>query len=163
MGAHRDNNSGSTMLNLVNGMAEPWGNNQRVGGSENSQVRGSSVVVFSRGQPMTMTLRYATPDRDVTQQSRHYITSPSFQMRMEDGWVTVLDPIDDMLMIHEVDWQDDDEFDETDVRIAWVYRWLGVTHDYFLQGCTVRRTKEMMGTIKRNVDRTNDDLDRDMV
>jgi hypothetical protein len=167
MGRHRDNNPGSVMLNMVNGSETPWGNNPRVGGSENSQVRGSSVMVFSRGCPMTMTLRYALPEREVTQQSKHYITSPSFQMRMEDGWITVLDPIDDMLMVHSVDWPDDgDEAsrDETaDVRVAWVYRWLGVTHDYYVQGCTVRRTREMMKTNKRNVVTTNDDLEREMV
>ena len=67
MGTHRDNNPGSVVLNLVNGSDRPWGDNPRVGGSENSQVRGSSVMVFSRGRPMTLTLRYATPDRDDTQ------------------------------------------------------------------------------------------------
>ena len=113
---------------------------------------------------MTMTLRYASPDREVTQQTRHYITSPSFQIRMGDGWITVLDVIDDMLMVHSVDWDDrDDEASETDVRFAWVYRWLQVTHDYYTQGCTVRRTKEMMKTCKRDIDETNRDLEREMV
>eukprot|EP00956_Cyclotella_meneghiniana_P005533 scaffold7105_cov71-Cyclotella_meneghiniana.AAC.2 len=118
MGTHRDNNPGNVVLNLVNGRDSPWGDNPRVGGSRNSQVRGSSVMVFSRGRPMTLTLRYATPDRDVTQNRKYYVTSPSFQMRMEDGWITILDAVDDMLMVHEVDWDDDDGC-ETDVRFAW--------------------------------------------
>ena len=94
-------------------------------------------MVFSRGRPMTMTmtLRYATSDREVTQPSKHYITSPSIQMRMEDEWNTIVDAVDDILMVHQVDWREDNEFDETDVRIAWIYWWLGVTHDYFVRGC----------------------------
>eukprot|EP00956_Cyclotella_meneghiniana_P004182 scaffold5121_cov40-Cyclotella_meneghiniana.AAC.1 len=166
MGKHRDNNRGNVILNLVNGSKMPWGENSRVGGSENSQVRGSSVMIFSRGRPMTLTLSYASPEREVTQQSKYYITSPSFQMRMEDGWITVLDMIDDTLMVHSVDWPEDDESgsdDETDVRMAWVYRWLCVTHDYYTLGCTVRRTKEMMKTCERIVDNAGDYLDREMV
>ena len=101
-------------------------------------------------------------DRDVTQNTKHYITSPSFQMKMKDGWITVLDVIDDMLMMHSVDWDNDDACD-TDVRFAWVYRWLEVTHDYYTQGCTVRRTKEMMKASKRDVKDVNHDLEREMV
>eukprot|EP00956_Cyclotella_meneghiniana_P014825 scaffold22373_cov78-Cyclotella_meneghiniana.AAC.6 len=90
--------------------------------------------LFTCGRPMT--LRYALPDREVTQQTKYYTTLPSFQMRMGDGWITVLDAIDDMLMVHSVDWDDrDHEASETDVGFAWVYRWLQVTHDYYTQGC----------------------------
>ena len=119
-------------------------------------------MVFSRGRPMRLTLRYATPDRDVTQNRKYYVTSPSFQMRMEDGWVTILDAVDDMMMVHEVDWDDEDGC-ETDVRFAWVYRWLGVTHDYYVQGCTVRRTREMMNTVVRPANESNSYLEREMV
>ena len=65
-------------------------------------------------------------------------------------------------MVHEVDW-DDDNGCETDVRFAWVYRWLGVTHDYYVQGCTVRRTREMMNTVVRPANESNSYLDREMV
>ena len=164
MGPHRDNNPGSVMLELVNGLKKPGADNPRVCGSENSQVIGSSVLVFSRGCPMTMTFRYASPGRDVTQHRKHYVTSPSFQMRMEDGWISVLDPIDDMLMVHSVDWStDDDGGDETDVRFAWVYRWLGVTYDYYTQGCRIRRTKEMMKTSERENIESNHDLEREVI
>ena len=88
-------------------------------------------------------------------------------MRMGDGWITVLDVIDDMRMVHSVDWDDRDDKGLArlmlDVRFAWVYRWLQVTHDYYTQGCTVRRTKEMMKTCKRDIDETNRDLEREMV
>lgn len=86
MGKHRDNHPGNVLLNLVNGCENP-----RVGGSENSQMRGSLVMAFTRGCPMTITtLRYASLERELTQQSKHYIMSPSFQMRvreMQDGWM----------------------------------------------------------------------------
>ena len=84
-------------------------------------------------------------------------------MKMKDGWITVLDVIDDMLMVHSVDWDDDDNACKTDVRFVWVYRWLEVTHDYYTQGCTVRRTKEMMKTSKHDIKDVNRDLEREMV
>ena len=40
---------------------------------------------------------------------------------------------------------------------------MGVTHDYYVQGCTVRRTREMTRTCERKVDKVNHDLDREMV
>lgn len=49
------------------------------------------------------------------------------------------------------------------VRFAWIYRWLEVTHDYYTQDCTVRRTKEMMKTNKRDINDANHDLKREMV
>ena len=100
MGKHRDNNPGNVILNLVSGRETQ---SPRVKSSKNSQVRVSSVMVFTRGCLMTMTLRFASLETEVTQLSKHYITSPSFQMKMENGWITILDSIDDMLMVYSVD------------------------------------------------------------
>jgi hypothetical protein len=33
-----------------------------------------------------------------------YITSMSYQMKCGDGWITELDPIDDLLMRHRLQW-----------------------------------------------------------
>ena len=84
---------------------------------------------------MTLTLSYTSPGRDVTQNSKHYyVTSPSLQMRMEDGWITILDPIDDMMMVHSVDWAGDNEVsDETQVRIAWVSHMITMSKDALLE------------------------------
>lgn len=71
---------------------------------------------------------------------------------MDDGRITVLDLIDDMLMAHSVDWSDgEDAGDKTDARVAWVHGWLGVRHDYYAQGCTVRRDGDIMRTSELHV------------
>lgn len=44
-----------------------------------------------------------------------HTTSLSFQMKMKDAWINVLDVIDDILIVHSVDWDDDDDACKTDV------------------------------------------------
>ena len=92
----------------------------------------------------------ATLAREATQDTKYYTTCPEFQMRMGDCYITILDPIDDMLMLHSVEWAD--EGDETDVRFAWVYRWLDATHDYFADTSIIRRTPDMMKLSARETD-----------
>ena len=109
---------------------------------------------------MRLKLRYAGLDKDITQKTQHYVSSDSFQMVMGDGCITVLDPIDDMMMFHSVEWEG--EGDETDHREAWVLRWLGMTHDYFVNNCRIRRTKEMMTGGLRVLNEENTKLEHDM-
>ena len=111
-------------------------------------------MIFSRGKPMRLKFKYASLQREATQDTKYYTTSPSFQMVMGDGYITVIDPIDDMLMLHSVEW--DEDGDETDVRFAWVYRWLDATHDYFADTSKIRRTPDMMKLSAREV--TNKDF-----
>ena len=153
MGPHRDNYRQNVMVNLVNGVEPPWGDGATVGGSANSQARGSSVIVFTRGKPMKITLRYVPIGGRVATETKNYTTSPSFQMRLGDGYISVLDPIDDMLMTHSVEWVEE-EMSEDGVRFAWVYRWLTETNDYY-ENCRVRRTKGMMKTKVREIDESN--------
>ena len=64
-------------------------------------------------------------------------------MRLGDWTISVLDPIDDMLMLHSIQWEDG-EGDETGWRVAYVYRWLEEARDYNAETLKIRKTREMM-------------------
>ena len=151
MGYHKDNFGSSAIKRLCDGNA-PFVDGATVGGCENSQVIGSSVIIFTRGNcPMKMVFKYASLEHPVDQARSSYVTSPSYQMRMEDGWITVMDPVDDLLMLHSVVF-DEDDGQPDDYRIAWVYRNLEVSKDFYVETSTIRRDKRMMRTVERNVD-----------
>jgi hypothetical protein len=65
---------------------------------------------------------------------------------MGDGWVTVLDPIYDILMYHSISMSFDNSSknDVEGYRIAWIMRWLSQIHDYFVDTCGLRRTQAML-------------------
>ena len=148
MGFHRDN-FGTNVMNRLETGRLPWGENPKVCGSNNSQIHGTSVIVLTRGNcPMKMMFKYPTLNRHVSQDTKWYITSPSFQMEMDDGWISVLDPIDDMLMLHSVVFEDDDG-NEEHIRIAWVYPYLEVVHDFYVDTCTIRRNNSMMNMMEK--------------
>lgn len=127
----------------------PWGKNPPVGGSKNSQIHGTSVIVLTHGNcPMKMMFKYPTLDRHVSQDTKWYISSPSFQMKLDDGWILVLDPIDDVLMLHSVVFDDNDD-NEEHVRIAWVYHYLEVVHDSYMDTCTIRMDNAMMNMMEK--------------
>jgi hypothetical protein len=72
-------------------------------GSMTSQVDASAVIIFSKGnKPMVIRMRYgATPDH-LSDKRDEYITSFAYQMTCGDEWITVLDPVDDLMMRHEL-------------------------------------------------------------
>ena len=161
MGFHRDNFKNNVMTNLENGTV-PWGDHPTVGGSGNSQIHGTSVIVFTRGNcPMKMIFKYPSLNGSATQEKKWYVTSPSFQMKMDDWGFTVLDPVDDMLMLHSVEFEEDDG-NEEHFRIAWVYRYLKVVHDFYVDSCTIRRDKQMMNTVERKDDWDSAKMQRDI-
>ena len=70
---------------------------------------------------------------------------------MGDGWITVLDPMDDMLMLHTVVFDDDVEGQPDGYRIAYVYRNLHVKKDFYVDTSTIRRDGNMMKTVEKQV------------
>ena len=144
MGGHKDNFGGTAMKRLCDGDT-PFINGATVGGCENSQVMGSSVMTFTRGNcPMTFMFKYASLGKPVTQAKSNYVTFPSYQMRMKEGWITVMDPIDDLLMLHSVVFDEDDGLPD-------VYRNLNVSNDFYVDTSTIRRDKRMMKTVEKKV------------
>ena len=80
------------------------------GGLANSQQSGSNVIIFSMGsRPMTMSFRYPTPHRALTQNTKAYMTCPDFCMEYGNGFISILDDVDDMMMLHEVYFEKKDE------------------------------------------------------
>eukprot|EP00956_Cyclotella_meneghiniana_P015465 scaffold23749_cov72-Cyclotella_meneghiniana.AAC.2 len=151
MGDHKDNFGPSAIKRLCDGDT-PYVEGATVGGCKNSQVIGSSVIIYTRGnRPMNFIFKYASLGKPVTQSRSDYITSPSYQIRMGDGWITVLDPMDDMLMLHTVVFDDDDEGQPDGYRIAYVYRNLHVKKDFYVDTSTIRRDGNMMKTVEKKV------------
>ena len=146
MPIHRDLNDAKVMEMLVDGSVDP--NKRTTRGHIRPRVKkGSSVIVFTRcNQHMSITFRYANLHDKVTQRAEMYTTSPSFKMLLGDWTVYVLDPVDDMLMVHTVNWEDGG--DETGHRIAYVYRWMEEARDFYADNGRIRRTKGMMHLAK---------------
>jgi hypothetical protein len=62
-----------------------------------------------------------------------------------DGWLTVLDPIDDLLMCHDVKFKISNPQDDVEgYRVAWIMRWLGQPQDFFVETSGMRRTQDML-------------------
>ena len=60
MGDHRDNFGGTAIKRMIKGET-PFVSGATVGGCENSQVIGSSVIIFTKGNcPMTLVFKYAS-------------------------------------------------------------------------------------------------------
>ena len=61
--------------------------------------------------------------------------------------LTVLDPIDDLLMTHELFFSNEADEDHSkknsDYRLAWVMRWLEVVEDFYVDTCGMRLSKDL--------------------
>ena len=143
MDKHKDNCTPEELESIVNGEFESSAP-RPIRGTYASQIPGSSVIIFSRGnRPMTFKLWYTSRKNKTA--ARHVTKSDiRCQFSMGDGWVTVLDPIDDVLMYHSVSFEYNSKNDVEGYRIAWVMRWLSQTHDYFVDTCGLRRTQAML-------------------
>lgn len=144
MGKHRDNFSQHDVRRVVGG-GDIVDDNRIVGGIKNSTVFGSCVLVYSTGnRPMKMRFWYSSKPDEVMGDKKYFTTSARFQFACGNGWLTVLDPIDDLLMCHDVVFLSEDEADVEGYRVCWVFRWLRTPQDFFVDTSGLRRTKEMM-------------------
>ena len=107
------------------------------GGLANSQRPGSNVLVYSMGnRPMEMAFHYPTPHEHITQSRESYITCPSFTMEYGNGYISVLDDVDDVMMLHEVYFVGENN-DAGAVRIAWVMRLLDNDQNFYASTSTL--------------------------
>ena len=118
-----------------NGLLVPGGKHSRLGNSEdeNSQIRGSSVLVFSRGAPMTFALS-SPPSGKLpwTVTKDEYEIQPALTLSLEDGTLYVLDPRDDENHCHEAWFESDIIARGAHVRCAYVFRWLSKQHVFYV-------------------------------
>ena len=148
MARHRDNFKSTNIAKLKKGLSPE--NSGTYKGSRNSQVDTSSVIIFSKGnRPMVIRMSYgATPDH-LGDKREDYVTSFAYQMTCADGWITVLDPLDDLMMRHELEFAvettEEDEYPPLNecYRDAWVIRWLKEEADFFVDTCGLRISEEM--------------------
>ena len=142
MGPHRDNNRWNVLKTIQSG-TDPRGEVSTHGGLANSQQSGSNVIIFSMGsRPMTMSFRYPTPHRAITQNTKAYVTCPDFCMQYSNGFISILDDVDDMMMLHEVYFEKKDEVGDA-IRIAWIMRKLENRQDFYADSSTLVRTESM--------------------
>ena len=156
---YRDHHKRGIILRLVNGEENPRETPSRAkkkkGSSQYQTKKGSSVIVFTRcNQPMRTKMSYPSlKKRNITQDPEYYETSYSYQMRLGDNSISVLDAVyDDMTMIHSVDWREEvDEADKTKWWVGWVIRWMEEPSDFYADNCRIRMTKDMKNTAERGV------------
>jgi hypothetical protein len=143
---HRDNNSQKDLVRIINGGTAEVPN-KKYGAMKNSQIFASNVIVYTTGnRPMTMSFWYSrTPEELTLDRGIHYRTNEDFQFQCMDGWLTVLDPIDDLLMCHDVKFKISNPQDDVEgYRVAWIMRWLGQPQDFFVETSGMRRTQDML-------------------
>ena len=138
---NRHFNDPKVTFRLVSGEEDP--NWETITGQVRPRVkRGSSVIVFTHcNQNMKMVFSYSDLCKGrVTQETKFYTTSASFQMGLGDWIISVLDPVDNMMMLYSIEWEDDDG-DETGTggRVAYVYCCLEEARDY--RNYTRKRTQ----------------------
>ena len=102
MGRHRNNYTVDALKSMIDG--EDPVKKKTYLGMENSQVHGTSVVIFTLGNcPMRLIFSYPDMTKGGMKQSySKYVTSESFKCTMAPGYITILVILDDMCMYHEV-------------------------------------------------------------
>lgn len=103
MGLHRDNFARSSLKALSEDPINkcPFKEDQRWSGVRNSQVYGTCVIVYSFGNcPMRMVFHCLNPKGGAYQGKKEYEVNPSFCFEFRQGYVCILDSIDDLLMLH---------------------------------------------------------------
>ena len=147
MNPHRDNFLGRDIISVLAGdclseMGHPSA------GAENSQIVGSNVIVYSEGDtPQTFSLRF--PSRHDFLQSRDkYELIPSFQFQCGKGTVSILDPLDDLLMTHDVCFHQTGNKDCIGYRIGFCLRWLQSERDFYVHTCGMRMDSNALEVVK---------------
>ena len=153
MNRHRDNICENDIIRVLKG--DTLGNDGHpTAGAENSQIIGSNVIVFTFGsKPQLFYLRHPAKD-DYTQSREMYRIHPLFQFPCGDGTVSVLDPVDDLLLTHEVFFKFDDKEEPRNVyRFGLAFRWLQSARDFYVDTCGMRLDKKALAKEARDAKR----------
>ena len=131
VGRHRDN-----------GLLLPEGQHCRLGNTEdeNSQIRGSSVMVYTAGPPMSFALSTPPVGKTPWQAKKvEYEVQPALTVALGEGTLYVLDPRDDENCCHEAWFEAATIALGADVRRAYVFRWLSKRKLFFAEGTGTER------------------------
>ena len=126
VGRHRDN---GLLLD---------GGHCRLGHSEdqNSQIRGSSVMVFTPDDPpMTFALVEPPPGKKPWDaRKKEYVYRKPLMVPLGRGTLYILDSVDDENFCHEAWFEESIKAIGAQVRLAFVFRWLSKEHRFFSEG-----------------------------
>ena len=100
MGQHRDNSYANFIKDTIAGESSKLEGHPS-GGGENSQVVGSNVLVLTMEKTHEFDIQVSKKGEN-TDQKKSYITSPRHQFVCSNLTISVLDPIDDILMTHQL-------------------------------------------------------------
>ena len=146
MGYHRDNFFRTDLKELAYESGS-LGAEGKWCGVENSQVRGSCVIIYSMGNcPMNMILKVLSTRGGAYQEKRDYVVAPTFTIPFEKGHICVWDGLDDLLMLHGLEFDGIRLVDNKNelVRIALVIRHLKTIREFYTDTSTIRLTGESL-------------------
>ncbi len=150
IGQHRDNSNIQYIKNIISGK-----NHKRIGhasgGGENSQILGSNVLVLTVGsKPMLFKFKYPQSTNLIGKHNT-YETSPKHQFTCGNMTISVLDPIDDLMMTHGLTFSYKKVDDlNTWYRIGYCFRWLTSFKDFYVDSCTLRLEAKFVSTKRSN-------------
>jgi hypothetical protein len=93
---------------------------------------------------MEMKFSYPASQDNMLCEQKYFVSNIRYQLQCRNGWATILDPIDDITMCHEVGFENDDDNDIEGYRLTWIVRWVNSKQDYFVDTSGMRRTARMM-------------------
>jgi hypothetical protein len=156
MGLHRDNFDRKHLKDLselgVNSDNYKFGEGSTWDGVQNSQMTGSCVIVYTMGNcPMKMVFSALSANGGAYRSKQYYEVCPTFCMRLERGWICVLDSIDDLLMMHGVIFEGVLEREDASklVRVAMVIRRLDTIGEFYTDTSTLRLSGVNLRNLKR--------------
>ncbi len=138
MGYHRDNFNVEFIKNVVSGKSITLDGHPS-GGGENSQIVGSNVLVLTMGsKPMKFAFRFPSLG-NIQGKKSTYITSPRHHFTCGKLTISVLDPIDDVMMTHGASFVYSTRANKNQwYRVGYCFRWLQSFRDFYEETCTLR-------------------------
>jgi hypothetical protein len=144
MDKHKDNCTPEELESILKGEFDPSAPRPKKCTFQ-SQIPGTNVILFSSDDNRSMTFKLWYPTRHNKIACREATESHiRLCFPLGDGWITVLDPIDDILMYHSVFFAYSNRHGTTGYRVAWVMRWLAQPQDFFVDTYGLRRNEAMM-------------------
>jgi len=149
IGHHRDNFCVKDISSLMDGMKLRETQNS-THGTKTSQQWGTNVILYTTGTtPQTFTFRFPHKNK-MESSSKEYHATPIHQFSCGNGTVSILDPIDDLLMTHSAKFEKGlRRSDPTGYRICWSMRWLSGVRDFYTDTCGMRLDSECLRVLKK--------------
>lgn len=164
MGPHRDNSTKKALSTMK--MGKKPNLNTPYAGVPNSSVEGANVLIYTMGNaPMKMMWAFPDPHFPVDQETTKYVELDGFSISCGNGTLTIVDPLDDLLMQHRLEFGEGEVVvrgegkTETDLRyrIAFVMRWLGNEEEFYTDTSTLRLTASMKKAMEKS--KANNEFD----